>query len=233
LEENILKNSLASIALPQLDELIANYEGLKKQTQYDDFSDLNTEKAREFVTAAMSAIHRVAGPDSQYTIQSQATIKEIPFYQVALMVQHLGGMLKALRHAVASGYLASIQETIHANIFADFLEMAEYLLGEGFKDPSAVLIGGVLEEHLRKLCDKNTISTNVTDSKGVSRPKKAETMNTDLTSQNVYSKLDQTNVTAWLALRNKAAHGHYGEYTSQQVELLLQLIRDFITRNPA
>ena len=58
-------------------------------------------------------------------------------------------------------------------------------------------------------------------------------MNAELAGANVYSKLDQKNVTAWLDLRNKAAHGKYGEYTKEQVALLIQSVRDFITRNPA
>ena len=40
-------------------------------------------------------------------------------------------------------------------------------------------------------------------------------------------------VTAWLDLRNKAAHGHYLEYTKEQVELMLQSVRDFTARCPA
>ena len=63
----------------------------------------------------------------------------------------MGGALTALRPAIGSGYLLSVQELIHADVFADFPEMAQYLLGEGYKDSAAVLIGGVLEEHLRKL----------------------------------------------------------------------------------
>ena len=58
-------------------------------------------------------------------------------------------------------------------------------------------------------------------------------MNTDLAAASVYSKGDQKNVAAWYDLRTKAAHGHYNEYTQQQVELLLQSVRDFITRHPA
>ena len=40
---------------------------------------------------------------------------------------------------------------MHAELFADFLEMADYLLSEGYKDPAAVLGGSMLEEHLRQL----------------------------------------------------------------------------------
>ena len=65
------------------------------------------------------------------------------------------------------------------------------------------------------------------------RPKKADQMNSDLAAFPAYGKLDQKNVTAWLDLRNKAAHGDYGAYSADQVALLSQGVRDFITRNPA
>ncbi len=65
------------------------------------------------------------------------------------------------------------------------------------------------------------------------RPKKSDLMNSDLAKATAYSKLDQKNVTAWLDLRNKAAHGHYNEYQAAQVGMLISGVRDFITRNPA
>jgi hypothetical protein len=62
---------------------------------------------------------------------------------------------------------------------------------------------------------------------------KSDHMNSDLAKSNAYSKLDQKNVTAWLDLRNKAAHGQYNEYNADQVVLLISAIREFVTRNPA
>jgi hypothetical protein len=64
-------------------------------------------------------------------------------------------------------------------------------------------------------------------------PKKADTMNAELTKAMAYTKLDQKNVTAWLGLRNDAAHGNYNAYDKNQVVLLISSIRDFISRNPA
>ena len=101
------------------------------------------------------------------------------------------------------------------------------------KDPAAVLVGGVLEGHLQKLCVKSGIATQVTDENGKPRPKKAERTNSDLAGREVYSKLDQKSVTAWLDLRNKAAHGHYDEYTRKQVELMSQGVTDFLARHRA
>ena len=91
-----------------------------------------------------------------------------------------------------------------------------------------MIAGSVLEEHLRKLCGKS--GSPVIQNQN---PKKADTLNSELASANIYSKLDQKSVTAWLDLRNKAAHGKYSEYTKDQVALMVQAIRDFVSRHPA
>lgn len=174
-------NKLAALVLPQLDELIIKFDQLQKRTKYRDFSDISTSEASEFITAGMSTICRIAGPKSEYAQQIDQYIKH-HLNHPTLTIPHVGGALKALRRDVASGYLISIQELIHANIFADFLEMAEHLLGEGYKDAAAVMIGGVLEEHLRKLSHKHSIQLDFVNSKGVSQPKKADTLNAELAS---------------------------------------------------
>jgi uncharacterized protein YutE (UPF0331/DUF86 family) len=107
--------------------------------------------------------------------------------------------------------------------------MADELVSKGYKDPSAVLTGSVLEQHLRALAIKSGLVATSADG----RPKKADTVNSELVKAGVYSKLEQKNVTAWLGLRNEAAHGKYGTYDSSQVEALLRDVRSFVTRYPA
>ncbi len=138
-------------------------------------------------------------------------------------------MLKAAKQEIDGGWLTSLKGLISAEIFSDFLEMAEYLLEQKFKDPAAVMIGSVLEEHLRQLCQNNSLPID-TVKDGKSIPKKADTMNADLAKAGVYNPLSPKSVTAWLDLRNKAAHGQYGEYTQEQVKLMYQGVTDFIAR---
>lgn len=138
------------------------------------------------------------------------------------------GILKAIKNEIDGGWLITMKGLISAEIFSDFIEMSDHLLKEGYKDPAAVMIGSVLEEHLRQLSLKNSIST---DDPKTGRPKKADLLNSELGNANVYNKLDQKNVTAWLDLRNKAAHGKYGDYNQQQVEFMLHSVTEFITRN--
>ena len=139
------------------------------------------------------------------------------------------GILMAVKQEIDGGWIFTMKGLVSAEIFSDFLEMADHLLHEGYKDPSAVMIGSVLEEHLRQLCIRNGIPTEA-DKGGKSIPKKADLLNTELASLNIYNKLDQKTITAWLDLRNKAAHGKYEEYSKEQVVLMYSGVSNFISR---
>lgn len=189
------------------------------------------EDLSKALSTILSAIHRLAPSGSLYAENVKGYEAQLTSGVIAIS-RALGparGMLQALRHDYESGYLQSVVELIHADIFADFLEMAEYLLQQGYKDPAAVVTGSVLEAHLRKLCDKHGIAVVKADGS----PKKADALNSELAAGAVYSKLDQKSATAWQDLRNKAAHGDYSEYTKEQVTLMLQGVRDLASRYPA
>lgn len=215
------------VVLSQIDLALEKWRAAQSRSQYDDCSDLPLTETTELLTLIAATIDRLAPPGSRYRENARAALKkygENNPYNLKI----LPGILKALRADYVAGHLQAIHELIHADIFADFLEMADYLLEEGYKDPAAVIAGGVLEEHLRKLCQKS----NIEITKG-NRYKKADSLNVELAGASVYSKLDQKSVTAWLDLRNKAAHGRYGEYTKEQVALMVQGIRDFVSRYTA
>ena len=183
----------------------------------------------QLITRCRAMVHRATGPTSPYTAQ----LSNLQTGAAAVLIPKVLGVVRALEADLRGGYLKTLPELIHGEIFGDFLEMADHLLESGYKDAAAVMVGGTLEAHLRQLCQKFGVETEVADREGTPRPKKADRMNSDLTSASAYRKLDQKNVTAWLDLRNKAAHGKYDDYNSEQIALLSQSVRDFISRNPA
>jgi hypothetical protein len=198
---------------------------------------LETWQHERLITDALAAIERITGKASVYMQQALAAAKPKgphsghPDYYTASRT--VLSILESVRDAVAADYLDTASSLIHGSVFADFLEMAQHLLDEGYKDAAAVIAGSALEAHLRPLCVDAVIDTMTTNASGDSVPKKASRMNADLYAANVYSLLDQKSVTAWLDLRNKAAHGEYDIYVDQQVGLMISGIRDFITRVPA
>ena len=174
-------------------------------------------------------IHRVTGSREPYASQLQNLQRGAD----AILIPRLIGIVTALHTDLKAGYLKTVSELLHGEVFGDFLEMGDHLLENGYKDAAAVVTGSTLEAHLRQLCQKFGVEIEAVDGKGNLLPKKADRMNSDLAAASAYSKLDQKNITAWLDLRNKAAHGKYDKYSSEQVALLNQSVRDFISRNPA
>lgn len=189
------------------------------------------EHCQKMAALLGAAISRHAPPGSVYRTQ-MAPMMDIAraFHSAKNGCNGLTAILEAMRDDFAAGRLRGAAELIHADVFTDFLEMGTYLLDEGYKDPAAVIAGSTLEGHLRKLCDKHGVPT--TDpTTGAAR--KASMLNADLRKAGAYDKSDEKSVTAWLGLRNDAAHGDYAKYVAGQVALLVDGVRDFIRRLPA
>lgn len=196
----------------------------------NDYAEPSANDLQYLVTSAIAAIDRIAGRSSAYARSADDCMATGAFY--SRRVHALMGVVEALKTDIEAGYLATLRELVHAELFADFLDMASHLLDEGYKDAAAVIGGSSLESHLRLLCVKNNIPVTTTSASSP-RPKKADALNSELAEASVYSKLDQKSVTSWLDLRNKAAHGHYSDYSKEQVALFLQGIQDFMVRNQA
>lgn len=223
-----MTDQATAAVLVRLQTLIDSGEEIRSNAEFDP--DVDAVVLRDFAgfvgwrARCMAFLEDYLG-QHVYTKHAESSLFE---YRVTGFDEALS-ILNALKDDIEGGYLTTFRERIHADMFGDFLEMAEYLLSGGFKDPAAVLVGGVLEEHLRQLCIKHGV--DMSEPNG--QPKKADKMNADLVKKAAYAGLEQKQVTAWLDLRNKAAHGRYSEYREDQVSLMLQGVRDFAIRHPA
>ena len=210
----------------RINELIAFSEKVlatKRSTDHHEF--VSNDLFNEFRSASLSFLKNTFGAEHPFFKEFDTEAKNAKSYDTREGI----GVLKAAKQEIDGGWLFTVKGLVSAEIFSDFLEMADYLLREGYKDPAAVMTGSVLEEHLRQLCNKNSIPTE-TIKEGKPNPKKADLMNSELAGAAVYNKLDQKSITSWLDLRNKAAHGQYTEYTKEQVEIMFQGVTNFISR---
>jgi hypothetical protein len=178
-----------------------------------------------FRSSALSIISSIFGETHTYFREFDKQVNNSYVYNIEAGIN----ILQTLRFEIDNGWLVKIKQLVSAEIFSDFLEMSKYLLDSKYKDPAAVMIGSVLEEHLRQLCVSNSIDSSLIKGSDII-PKKADLLNSDLTKANIYGVLEQKNVTAWLDLRNKAAHGKYSEYSIEQVALMYLGVLDFVTR---
>jgi ABC-type lipoprotein export system ATPase subunit len=108
------------------------------------------------------------------------------------------------------------------------IALAGELYTRGYKDAAAMITGSALEQHLRELAMQGKILIE----RSAGLPPGGESLNHALVASGIYNRLQQKSVTAWLDLRNKAAHGHYSTYDAEQVLGLIRDVRDFMKRFP-
>lgn len=172
-----------------------------------------------FRTEALNLVRRSCGENSDHyrELRRLADTKETStnsFYFI-----HCFGVIEAAKRDFEAGVLFDMRALISAELLGDFIEQSEKLLLAGYYIPAASLAGAVLEDTLRKLCEKHQIS--FPDST------KIDHLNIDLARAAVYDKLVQKRITALADIRNNADHGHFDKFTKADVEDMVKWIRNF------
>ncbi len=144
----------------------------------------------------------------------------------------LQGILKALQRNYKIGLL-NLSTKIEANVALDYMSLAEQLLGESISErydyvPAAVLAGAVLEDALRRLCEKQNppISTKTNG-----KHKMLKNLIDDLKQSKLFDEPKAKQLEAWASIRNAAAHGQFDQFERSDVELMIKGIRDFLADN--
>ena len=193
-------------------------------------SALGPDRIEELMSISSRAgqlIRRLYGPGSQYQVNLDRVLATSMFATMhsswCLHIAELAGIIKGIQNDIETGMAEDLRALIQAEVFADFLEMAEHLLDTGYKDPAAVLLGAVLEDSLRKLADRNNVPTTGPNGRSLT----IDPINSGLAKAGVYNPLIQKQITSWANLRNDAAHGHFAKYDVDQVRQMLLFVQKF------
>jgi hypothetical protein len=182
----------------------------------------------------------VVGPDRvddalfrQWRTSSLAFLNTLPFEYVyrsefethckfSVYDETMEGMaiLQAAKDDIEGGYLQKVESLVSASVFSDFLEMSEYLLNNGYKDPTASLVGAVLEDGLRRICNNNGIT--------IKNREDISSLNSKLATKGIYNPLQQKQIQVWNDIRNNADHGNFKEYKENDVRDMLVGVRKFL-----
>jgi len=180
----------------------------------DDY--VNEELFYHWKVGALSFLQNVFGEDSIHFKEFHESCKH-PHYLQALQGV---SVLKAAKQDIEGGYLTRIETLVSADIFNNFLEMAEYLLEQGYKDPAASLIGAVLENGLRKIAKKHGIKLKTKET--------ISSLNQKLADAQIYNRLTQKRIQVWNEVRDNADHGNFAEYSKKLVKEMLNGVRNFL-----
>ena len=220
---------LDKLITQEIGEIIATGEKLAADASVSNCA-LGPERIQELLSITARGgqlIDRLYGSESHYFQLLKAATQIQGFSYIHSNHHHhvsdLVGIFKAVEHDIKSGMLVNFRSLIQAEVFADFLDMAEHLHRESYKDAAAVLLGAVLEDSLRKIAGAKGV--DILNSKG--KPLTIDPLNVELAKKGVYNALVQKQITSWANLRNDAAHGHFDKYDSAQVQQMLLFVQDF------
>jgi hypothetical protein len=205
--------------IKRIDELISKAELVLSTEETTRFGKrLDNKLFVEWKTGALNLISNLLGKEHVY-FQSFLEVK----YSEPRDVRNGLGVLNALREDYEQGFLTEMNTLIMGEVFTDFLDMAEHLLENNYKDPAASLIGAVLEDGLKKIADNNGI--------GYKKRGGIAGLNDKLKEAGVYNPLVHKKVDVWREIRNKADHAEFGEYDKNDVEEMLKGVLNFLSEN--
>jgi hypothetical protein len=175
---------------------------------------VEAQLAHRWATSTLSLLVRVFGEQSEHykNFRAQAG-RDIRFSDAEQAL----GVLKAAKDDFDGGHLFEVRRLVEGELFDDFLEQAEHLLESGYHQAAAVIAGAVLEDGLRKRCEKLSIT--------LPPAPKLDSMNAELAKAGAYEKLQLKKITALAHIRNKAAHGKWTEFSVEDVKEMLPSVR--------
>lgn len=210
--------------ITRLERLVAKGETVGR-TRRNISSNVITADVLEFAPFAewrsqsSSLLSGVLGTDHVYAKSFDRDVRSPSPSSVNLGV----GTLRADLEDARLGLLADLRSLLEAEVFADFLEMAQHLLQAGYHVPSASLGGAVLEDGLRRIARNHDVRVKSRDD--------GASLNARLAEAGIYSRLEQKRVQTAIDVRNLADHGRFDDFAAQDVRLMLATVESFLAAN--
>ena len=228
----------------QFDELLKDAEELIKDAEQNQIEvDLRNKNSSVVVWGSVEPDRVAYGSFETRTINLARLILDKSEYQRLLQdvekskrslnvdtVKDILGILTGLKKAYEAGLLEDMSRMIETNVTYEFMSQADQLFTgkrQGSDHvPAAVLAGAVLENAVRRMCQRQDppIETELPD--GGYRT--LDLMITELQKRNVFSKPKSAQLRSWTAIRNSAAHGRFGEFDRAQVQQMIPGIENFL-----
>lgn len=147
---------------------------------------------------------------------------------------HFLKYVKGLDNSYRAGMFESISEIIEADVTSDYMTQAENLLsgagtGKFAHVPAAVLAGAVLEDALRRLCQRQ--SPPIPMVRKNNDLKSLSDFIDDLKRAGLYTELKAKQLRVWAGIRNAAAHGEFDKFTRADVQQMLGGIQSFLAES--
>lgn len=214
-------------------ELIGQAEDLDLELLGADYFTVERHiPAYESLLVNAQNLIRMVFADSKHGNEYQDLVKKMSGKRdYAENTKRIIGILGGLEEDYKGGYIKGIEELIMSNVSADYMRQARLLLDQGESENldhvlSAVVCGIVLENGLRWLCSQQSPEVKTVRRNG--QPKRLNALIEDLQKAKAFNALKGDQLRSWAKIRNHAAHGETDEFSSQDVQTMINGVTDFM-----
>ncbi|PCF93873.1 hypothetical protein CPA45_19820 [Vreelandella nigrificans] len=209
----------------EFEQVIAHCKALKKEVE--QLGDSDGAKLKGLKARIYDFLSKVGGPNNTFVKQVSSVESTVTSYQKNVVSEVLSSFIAHMENGLVGGISPKRQAEL--DVVSDLLEQANTLL-ENPKVHSAapaVLIGATLEEFLRAWVEEEGLSL------GGKKPSLDSYCKT-LREEELITKQDVKDITAWSGIRNHAAHGEWSEVEDRaRIRLMLEGVNLFIRQKTA
>ena len=170
---------------------------------------------KEWATNVLNLLHRTFGESSVHYKNLAEHYEKFEGWLTNFNDSY--GIFRAAREDYEGGYLFNIRTLAKAEVLSDAIDQAKELLASGYKDPACILARVALESALKDLASRHGVGEG-----------KLDRMNADLTKAGAYNMAKQKQITAWAEIGNKAAHGEWSHYTTQDAAAMVAGVESLV-----
>lgn len=192
----------------------------KKMGDYGWYiSEFNELEFRKWLTSARYLLKSVFGEESLFfkdweTLGNQHSNKT-PEARSCLAI------IQSAKENYEKGYIFDQKALIEANLLGSALQQAEDLFSNKYLQAAAIVAGVALETHLKSLCEQKAIVITEANP-GI------QAYNQGLYKAKVYSQPQMQEIATWGSIRNAAAHGNWGEFTKDHIDMMIKGVTRFL-----
>ena len=99
----------------QLEKLLTRYSEFQSISEYNDLSDLPKKDRQSLVSRSIAAVRRISGTNSSYANDIERILESES--ALFLHTSSIMGIVQALRDDIKDGYIESLIEIVHADVF--------------------------------------------------------------------------------------------------------------------
>jgi len=176
---------------------------------------------QKWLSSVLNLLHAACPRDSEYINDAERIMKHEAMQNgiPSVVVTKMMGLLESAQHEWAEGLLRKIEYIIAAETFDDFLDHAASYHKANKKTEASVLASAVLEDTVKKIAMKNSIN---------STGRSLDPLIDELVKASVFDGIKAKRAKAYAAVRNKALHAEWDEFTIKDVGEMINGIRELI-----